>query len=168
MVSACHTKVVQKHPSFLKLFQWTVKKFVSRKVTEVCYTHSFSFHCISVPKSVGELRLLGMEIKEHFLMLPENRQLYLSKHFSSSALIVESHTTCLRCNTLCEVQETVAETGRWAGSFVWLICWVCLCCWARYYSVNCWQLSICLVPTPHGSAFALPSVSSLFRCYEDW
>lgn len=73
MVSACHTKVVQKHLSFLKLFQWTVKRFVSRKVTEVCYTYSFSFHSISVPKSAGELRLLGMEIKKHFLMLPENQ-----------------------------------------------------------------------------------------------
>lgn len=73
MVSACHTEVVQKHLSFLKLFQWTVKRFVSRKVTEVCYTHSFSFHFISVPKSAVKLRLLEMEIKEHFLMLPENQ-----------------------------------------------------------------------------------------------
>lgn len=168
MVSACHTKVVQEHLSFLKLFQWTVKRFVSRKVTEVCYTHSFSFHCISVPKAAGELRLLGMEIKEHFLHYLKTRWLYLSKHFSSSVLVVEPHIMCLRCNALFEVLKTAAETGRWEGIFVWLICWLCLCCWAHYYSVNCWQLSICLVTIPHGSTFALPSNSSLFCCYEDW
>lgn len=170
MVPACHTKVVQKHLNFLKLFQWTVKRFASRKVTEMCYAHSFSFHCISVAKSAGELGLLGMEIKEHLLMLPAQKGNLssLSKYFSSSTLIVESHLTYLRCNTLFEVQETAAETGRWAGSLVWLICWVCLCCWAHCYSVNCWRLSVCLVPISHGSAVALPSISSLFRCYEDW
>lgn len=170
MVPACQTKVVQKHPSFLKLFQWTVNRFVSRKVTEMCYAHSFSFHCTSVAESAGELRLLGMEIKEYFLMLSAQigNLSSLSKYFNSSALVVESHLTYLRCNTLFEVQETVTGTGRWAGSFIWLIYWVCLCCWARYYSGNCWPLSVCLVPIPHGNTVALLSISSLFHCYEDW
>lgn len=127
MVPACHAKVVQKHLSFRKLFQWTVKRLVSRKVTEMCYAHSFSFHCISVAKSAGELRLLGMEIKEHFLMLPAqigNLSSH-SKYFSSSALIVESHLTHLRCTTLFECrrqrQKRAGEQGvlfDWFTGFV--------------------------------------------------
>lgn len=96
MVSACHTKVVQKHLSFLKLFQWTVKMFVSRKVTEVCYTHSFSFHCLSAPKSAGELRLLGMEIKEHFLMLHE-------KQVTLSLQTLQFFTT--HCGSTCNMPQ---------------------------------------------------------------
>lgn len=167
MVSACHTKVVQKHLSFLKLFQWTVKRFVSRKVTEVCYSHSFFFHCISVPKSAGELRLLGMEIKQHFLMLPENQvtlSLQTLQFFS---------TRCGTTHDVPQMQYPLWGSGdsvrnRQVSREFWLVGWVCLCCWACYYSVNCWQLSISLVPIPHGSTFTLPSVSSLFHRYEGW
>jgi len=91
-----------------------VKRFLSEKVTEISFAHSFSFHCISVAESAGEQRLLGMVIIKHLLMLPAQicNLGSLSKHFSSSALIVELHLKSLRCNTLFEVQETAAETGR--------------------------------------------------------
>lgn len=125
MVPACYIKVVQKHPSFLKLFQWTVKRLLSRKVTEMCHAHSFSFHSISLAKSAGELRFLGMEIKEHSLTLPAQTGNFisLSKYFSSSALIVESHLPYLRCNTVFEVQETVgphsSQYHRCTVSLLW-------------------------------------------------
>lgn len=163
MVPACHTKVVQKHPSFLKLFQWSVKRFPSGKATKMCCGHSFSFHCISVAESVGELRSLGMEIKKHFLMLPAQMITQAndnSKCLSSPALTAESCLTCHRCNALFGVQKTVAETG----SFGWFVGFLSVAePVIAVRSADQWLLTI-----PHGSAVALPSIFQLFCSYEGW
>lgn len=131
MVPTCHTEVVHSIWVSLSSFSELWRGLVKGNPLKWVYAHSFSFHCVSVAKSTGELRLPGMKIKEQFLMLPAQigNMDSLSKHIRSSALI-ESCLMYLRCNTLFDVQKTAEETGRWVGTFVWLICLVCLSCWA--------------------------------------
>lgn len=153
MVPACHTKVVQKHPSFLKLFEGTMKRFLSRESYQNVLRSQFFFSLCISSWVCWWTKVSGNGNKGAFpnVASPNGNSSSLSKCPSSSALTAESRLTCHRCNALFGVQEMVAETG----SFGWFAGFVSV----AEPVIAVWSADQWLFPIPHGSAVALPSIS---------